>query len=202
MNHLAHLFLSFGDPKIMVGNFIADSVKGKQFLSFAPEIQQGIILHRRIDTFTDRHPVTAQSRSRIRSRYRKYSGVIVDVYYDHFLAANWKDYSAQSLQLFTKNAYRVLFAHYLIMPARMKRVLAGMAMGNWLAAYALIDNVRLTLSGMAQRTSFDSQMQHAAEELVMYYEELKNDFLCYFPDLTAYARQQIQEIKKELLIES
>lgn len=202
MNHLAHLFLSFGDPKIMVGNFIADSVKGKQYLSFAPEIQQGIILHRHIDTFTDQHPVTEQSRQRIRSRYRKYSGVIVDIYYDHFLAANWKDYSKQSLQLFTKNAYRILFAHYLVMPVRMKRILAGMAMGNWLASYAFIDNVGLALSGMATRTRFDSQMQHATEELVLYYEDLKNDFLCFFPDLTAYVRQQILEIKNELLIET
>lgn len=202
MNHLAHLFLSFGDPKIMVGNFIADSVKGKQYLSFAPEIQQGIILHRHIDTFTDQHPVTEQSRQRIRSRYRKYSGVIVDIYYDHFLAANWKGYSKQSLQLFTKNAYRILFAHYLVMPVRMKRILAGMAMGNWLASYAFIDNVGLALSGMATRTRFDSQMQHATEELVLYYEDLKNDFLCFFPDLTAYVRQQILEIKNELLIET
>ena len=202
MNYLAHLYLSFGDPKIMVGNFIADSVKGRQMLTFPPEILQGIILHRHIDTYTDQHPITAQSRQRIRHRYRKYSGVVVDIYYDHFLAANWKDYSDQSLQLFTKNAYRVLFSHYLLMPARMKRFLPAMAMGNWLASYASISNVGIALSGMAQRTRFDSQMQHATEELVMYYEDLKNDFVQFFPDLTAYVRQQIPEIKKELLIET
>ena len=202
MNYLAHLFLSFGDPKIMVGNFIADSVKGKQFLAFAPEIQHGIILHRHIDTFTDQHPVTAQSRQRIRSRYRKYSGVIVDIYYDHFLAANWKDYSEQSLQLYTKNAYRVLFAHYLVMPPRMKRVLAGMAMGNWLASYAFIDNVGMALSGLAQRTRFESQMQHDTVALVMYYQKYKNDHPSFLPDHVAYSQQPIPEIKKELLIKT
>jgi acyl carrier protein phosphodiesterase len=202
MNYLAHLFLSFDDPRIMVGNFIADSVKGKQFLAFSPEIQIGIILHRRIDTYTDQHPITAQSRSRIRHRYGKYAGVITDIYYDHFLAANWKLYSDQSLQLFTKSAYRMLFGYYLMMPARMKRILPAMAMGNWLASYASIDNVGLALGGMAHRARFDSQMQHATRELVMYYEDLKNDFLQFFPNLTAYAREQIPEIGKQLLIET
>jgi acyl carrier protein phosphodiesterase len=200
MNYLAHLFLSFGDPKIMVGNFIADSVKGRQLLTFQPEIQHGIILHRRIDTYTDQHPLTAQSRGRIRHRYRKYSGVIVDIYYDHFLAANWKDYSDQPLQLFTKNAYRVLFSHYLLMPARMKRILPAMAMGNWLASYASIDNLGLALSGIATRTRFDSQMQHATEELVMYYEDLKNDFRQFFPDIITYARHQVSAVEKELFL--
>ena len=191
MNYLAHLYLSFDQEEIMVGNFIADAIKGRQIEKYTGDILKGIRLHRQIDTYTDSHPIVAQSKARIRSKYRKYAGVVVDMYYDHFLAANWASYSDVSLQQFTKSAYRSLFKYYLQMPAKMKRILPAMAIGNWLASYADADNIGLALRGMSTRTRFDSGIEHGKTELLMHYPDLKNDFEIFFPELIRYSRSVI-----------
>lgn len=191
MNYLAHLYLSFGHEQIMVGNYIADAIKGKQIENYPTEIIEGIILHRKIDEYTDNHPVVALSKNRIRHKYRKYAGVVIDMYYDHFLASGWHEHSQVSLQHFTKTAYRTLFRYYLRMPARMKRILPAMAMSNWLASYAQVDNIGLALMGMSRRTTFDSGIENGKEELLLHYDSLKNDFDTFFPDLVQFSKKQI-----------
>ncbi len=195
MNYLAHLYLSFDDEKIMVGNFIADAVKGKTILGFDSEIQKGIRLHRKIDEFTDSHPQVAISKNRIREKYRKYAGVVIDMYYDHFLAAGWEKYADVPLLQFTKQCYRTLFMHYIIMPRRMKFVLPAMAAGNWLASYANPDNIGLALTGIASRTGFPSGIETGKEELLSYYNDFKSDFEIYFPELINVSKQFLIEAR-------
>ena len=196
MNYLAHLYLSFGDEQLLVGNYIADAVKGRQINQFPEGIKNGIILHRKIDEFTDNHPVVEQSKSRIRSRYRKYAGVVVDMYYDHFLAVGWLDYADIPLQQFTKNAYRTLFKHYMKMPGKMKRVLPAMAVGHWLASYADVDYIGLALKGISMRTRFDSGIENGRGELIEYYNELRNDFETFFPELINFSKSIISTQKQ------
>lgn len=193
MNYLAHLYLSFDDENLMVGNYIADAVKGKQIEVYSDSIRKGIILHRKIDEFTDSHPVVEQSKALIRPRYRKYAGVIIDVYYDHFLASGWQSYSEVSLQQFTKLAYRTLFKHYLQMPGKMKGILPAMAIGNWLASYAHVDNIGLALKGMSTRTRFNSGMENGKDELVEFYDELQNHFELFFPELIQFSKDFLSE---------
>ena len=191
MNYLAHLYLSFKHEKIMVGNYIADAVKGRQIEKFPEEVQAGIRLHRKIDTFTDTHPIVENSKARIRQRYRKYAGVVIDMYYDHFLAAGWNDWSEETLLDFTRQSYKTLLKNYVVLPARMKRILPIMAAGNWLASYAEVGNISLALKGMSRRTKFDSGMEHAGEELKFHYDDLKNDFSDFFPELIDFSRSKI-----------
>ncbi len=193
MNYLAHLYLSFGDEKIMVGNYIADAVKGKQIEAYPESIKRGIVLHRKIDEYTDFHPVVAKSKEIIRHRYRKYAGVVIDMYYDHFLASGWQSYSEVSLQQFTKSAYRTLFKSYPLMPGKMKRVLPAMAIGNWLASYAHVDNIGLALKGMSMRTRFDSGMENGKDELVEFYDEFKAHFELFFPELIRFSKDFISK---------
>jgi acyl carrier protein phosphodiesterase len=193
MNYLAHLYLSFQIEKIMVGNFIADAVKGKKVLNFDFEIQKGIYLHRRIDEFTDNHPQVSISKNRIREKYRKYSGVVTDMYFDHFLAANWNNYSDVPLFQFTKHCYRTLFGYYLIMPSRMKFILPAMAAGNWLASYSNPDNIGPALTGISSRTKFNSGIETGKEELIAYYDDFKNDFKLFFPELISVSKQFLLE---------
>lgn len=195
MNYLAHLYLSFGHEEIMVGNYIADSVKGRQVQNFPDRIKQGILLHRKIDEYTDTHPVVDQSKARIREIYRKYSGVVIDMYYDHFLAAGWRNYADTPLLQFTKSAYRTLFRYYFTLPARMKKILPAMAVGNWLASYADVDNVGLALQGMSRRTTFDSGIENGKEQLIEHYDALKSDFEDFFPQIIEFVKS---EIKTEL----
>src|SRR5688572_11354829 len=124
MNFLAHLYLSGNNRKLMVGNFIGDFVKGRQALEkFDPEIIRGIEFHRNIDAFTDTHQVVAQSKNRLRPKYRHYSGVIIDVFYDHFLAKNWNLYHEDSLPNFANHVYRVIESYDPILPQKVKYML-------------------------------------------------------------------------------
>src|SRR4051812_13442546 len=108
MNFLSHLYLSGNSEGLIIGNFIADSVKGSAFNNFPEEIQKGILLHRKIDAFTDSHSVVELSKQRLRDKYKKYSSVIVDIYYDHYLAVNWNDYSSENFNFYIQNIYTLI----------------------------------------------------------------------------------------------
>ena len=108
MNFLSHLYLSGNSEGLIIGNFIADSVKGSAFNNFPETIQKGIILHRQIDTFTDTHPIVELSKQRLRTKYKKYASVIVDIYYDHYLAVNWNNYSYENFNQYTQNIYALI----------------------------------------------------------------------------------------------
>src|SRR5215216_5596818 len=162
MNFLAHVYLSGENTKLMVGNFIADFVKGRNALEkFSPEIAKGIDLHRAIDEFTDTHPVVAQSKNRLRPKYRHYSGVIVDVFYDHFLARNWNTYHTEPLSDFAARTYRTIESFGPILPAGVKYMLPYMIKGNWLVNYGQTEGIHRALSGMARRTPYHSKMEEA-----------------------------------------
>ena len=160
MNFLAHLYLSGNHPKIMVGNFIGDFVKGKNILArFEPEIAKGIELHRAIDYYTDLHPTVRLSKNRLRPKYRHYSGVIVDIFYDHFLARNWEKYSVVKLSDFAEQAYQLMNENESILPAEVIQILPYMVRGNWLVNYAKLDGIEKALSGMSRRTAYESRIK-------------------------------------------
>lgn len=193
MNFLAHLYLSGDDAKLMVGNFIGDFVKGKSALdSFDKRIVQGIELHRSIDQFTDTHPIVSRSKDRLREKYRHYSGVIVDVFYDHFLAHNWKDYHAEPLMAYALNAYRTIESFDPILPAEVKTMLPYMKRGNWLVGYSFVEGIHRALSGMASRTTFVSKMDEASRDLITHYDTFEKEFREFFPQLNAHCVQKIE----------
>jgi len=189
MNFLAHLYLSGDNEELILGNFIADMVKGKQIEKFSPGIVKGIMLHRKIDSFTDKHEVVFKSKRRLRSKYRHYSPVIVDMYYDHFLARNWTDYSKTPIDNFMSNSYNVLMVNYLILPKRAKKILPFMISSNWLVNYANFDKLQKNFEGLARRTPFKSGMENAVKDLVANYNEFRDEFREFFPDLIDYVER-------------
>jgi acyl carrier protein phosphodiesterase len=189
MNFLAHLYLSGDNPKIRVGNFIGDFVKGKNLAErFDADIAKGIGLHREIDWFTDRHPVVKKSKDRLRPKYRHYSGVIVDVFYDHFLAKNWEKYSEYFLPDYAEECYSTIQQHETILPEEVKYMMPYMIKGNWLVNYSKLEGIQKALSGMARRTRFESKMEESVADLQENYEAFKNEFEIFFPDLVSDAR--------------
>ena len=190
MNFLAHAYLSGDNKKILLGNFIADFVKGKQALNhFEEEIIKGVELHRAIDEFTDRHPVVRESKNRLRPKYRHYAGVIVDVFYDHFLATHWKDFHHQSLADFASVTYQIIQSFSSILPEQVKYLLPYMIKGNWLVGYAKVSGIHGALSGMASRTPFNSKMEQASNDLNDHYENFKEEFERFFPDLKSFSEK-------------
>jgi acyl carrier protein phosphodiesterase len=193
VNYLAHVFLSGSDSDLMVGNFIADAVRGKQFLNFPERIQRGILLHRQIDAFTDSHPVVAQTKDRLRAQYNKYAPVIADMYYDHFLASNFSQYSDQSLSDFSAKIYTILNAHWEMLPERVKQFLPHMIAHNWLLSYARLSGINQALTGLSRRTTFASGMETAAVELKENYGLYAADFDLFMPELITFSQQWIAE---------
>jgi acyl carrier protein phosphodiesterase len=190
MNFLAHLFLSGENPKIKLGNFIGDFVKGKNTEDrFGKEIARGIALHREIDWYTDRHLVVKKSKERLRPKYHHYSGVITDVYFDHFLAKNFEKYSEKILPDFAEECYALIQSYDLILPEEVKFMLPYMIKGNWLVNYSKIDGIHRALSGMSRRTRFDSKMDEASEDLKNHYADFESEFFLFFPDLQNFVAE-------------
>lgn len=192
LNYLAHSYLSFTHDDRMIGNFIADHVKGNHISKFREGIIEGILLHRKIDAFTDTHPVFLKSKRRLQSKYGKYKGVVIDMYYDHFLASNWCLYSDENIHEFTRKNYMVLMKNYLILPPKTKRLLPFMMRSNWLASYASLNFLKKSFEGIAFRSTFKSGMEHAVMDLKSDYEGFLGDFRSFFPEIIEYT---INEIK-------
>lgn len=193
MNYLAHAFLSGSETNLLIGNFIADAVRGKQMLQYSAGIQQGILLHREIDYFTDVHPVVAQTKNRLRPQYGKYAAVIADMFYDHFLAANFESFARLPLRTFTAQTYSVLQEHWPVLPERVKHFLPHMIKHNWLLAYAGLPGINGALTGLSKRAAFNSGMETAALELETNYQLYADEFLVFMPELIAFAQQWIAE---------
>ncbi|MBP2833960.1 acyl carrier protein phosphodiesterase [Aquimarina sp. U1-2] len=194
MNFLAHIYLSGEDQQLQIGNFIADSVKGKKFLNYPERIAQGIILHRKIDAYTDSHNIVKQSIARLYPKYGRYSSVIVDILYDHFLAANWNQYSDTPLLKFSVNFYGLLNEHYELLPDRIQNFLPYMIRDNWLLSYASISGIGEVLSGMNRRTKNRSKMNLAVVELEQFYTDFDREFHSFFKELEHFTHTEIKKL--------
>lgn len=192
MNFLAHIYLSGDDEELILGNFIADSIKGKKYLSFPPGVQKGILLHRRIDHFTDTHPIVRKSSSKLHKNYSHYAGVIVDIFYDHFLASKWDEYSRIPLENFVADFYKLLQKNYDLLPAPIQNFLPYMVAENWLLSYANIPGISRILYQMNIRTKNIVQMDRAVNELQEHYKEFEQEFTGFFPLLENYTAERIK----------
>jgi acyl carrier protein phosphodiesterase len=192
MNFLSHLYLAGDSEGLIIGNFIADSVKGAAINKYTPSIQSGIVLHRKIDTFTDSHPIVEQSKQRLREKYKKYAGVIVDIYYDHYLAINWNNYSDVSLEGFTQNIYKIILNNHDILPEKSALFTKYMLQHNILFGYSKMEGIEKVLNGMAHRAKFESNMEHAIHDLKEHYSLFENEFKAFFPELREFVNDQVE----------
>ena len=191
MNFLAHIYLSGENDLIKIGNFMADGIRGKQFEHFPKDVQKGILLHRFIDTYTDSHDTFRQSTKRLHEKYHHYSGVIVDIMYDHFLAKNWEKYSDEKLDHFINRFYRSLHENYPILTEKTQNLMPTMIRENWLWSYQTIDGIQHILTQMDRRSKNQSKMQFASQELKEFYPEFEREFDLFFKDVQAQSKQKL-----------
>lgn len=178
----------------MIGNFIADAVKGQHFHHFSKRIQLGIKIHREIDSYTDAHPIVRISKRRLHPRYRHYDGVIIDILYDHYLAKNWANYSEVPLDIYVKSVYHLLQENFAILPERIQAYLPRMVEQNWLLKYASVTGISYILKGMNIRTKGISKMDLAVEDLILHYQEFEDDFTPFFEDLTQHLSEKFTQL--------
>lgn len=189
MNFLAHLYLSGNDEQLMIGNFIADSVKGSKYKDYPEGIKRGILLHRAIDFYSDNHPVFLKSVERLRPGYHKYAGVIVDIFYDHFLAKNWKEYSERPLEQYVREVHSLMLKNVLHMPARSLMFLRYAMRTNRLVSYGTLNGIGEVLNGMSRRTAFKSNMELSIKDLNEHYPLFELEFREFFREAEKFVAE-------------
>lgn len=194
MNYLAHIFLSGDDDRIKIGNFIADGIKGNKYKSYPKNIQLGILLHRKIDWFSDNDDIVKKSKRRLDKRYGHYKGVIIDIFYDHYLAKNWKNYSDVPLKEYTHEFYTILQDNIEILPERIQYLMKYMINDDWLSNYANLKGIERVLIGMNRRTKEVSKMNLAIHDLEAKYEEFEEDFELFFNKLSNFSDKTLKEL--------
>lgn len=193
MNFLAHLYLSSDDPESIIGNFIADHVKGKIINLYSPGIRKGIQFHRAIDQFTDTNAIVRYTLLSLRPHFHKYAGVVLDMYYDHYLAKHWTRFSSQSIEDFTAKAFGIIKSSIDILPERSRYILPFMMAQNWLINYKYFEGLHDALSGIAERTKFSSNLTNAVSHLQSNYGFYSNSFEEFFPQLIEYSKTLKEE---------
>ena len=194
MNFLAHIYLSGDNDLLKIGNFMADGIHGKHFDIYPTEIQKGIILHRAIDTFTDAHPIFRQSTKRLHANYHHYSGIIVDIFYDHFLAKNWSNYSDEKLEDYTERFYQSLRDNHDFLSEKTQKMLPHLIAQNWLLSYQTIEGIENILERMDIRMKRNSNMRFSVAELRTFSPEFEQEFITFFEELRAHSEQKIQTL--------
>lgn len=194
MNFLAHIYLSGPQNLIKIGNLVADGIHGKSYRNYPKDMQIGILLHREIDTFTDAHPLFRDCTKRLHANYGHYSGIIVDIYFDHFLAKNWNHYSDIPLNQYTEELYQMLQEHHSLLPKKFQRLLPFMIGQNWLLSYATLNGIQEVLNGMHRRTNKKAKLNEALTELKLYYNEFETDFTRFFEELKAFSATKLNEL--------
>jgi acyl carrier protein phosphodiesterase len=197
VNYLAHILLSGENDLILVGNFMGDGVKGSQLDYLHPEVEAGVRLHRAIDSYTDQHPITADGRSRLRPKCGKYAGVVLDMIYDHILAANWVHYHDEPLDSFVARKYEVLERNIHHMPDRIQYMLPYMIAGDWLGNYANISGLATALNGVSKRAKAGAFIAGSEYILQENTGTFKTEFDQLFSDLFEMSNTMLTKLGHE-----
>ena len=194
MNYLAHCFLSGENNEILFGNFVADGLKRSKTTDFSNLIMKGIDLHRFIDHFTDSHTLVKECVAILRSHQGKFSPVVVDMVFDHFLANHWHLYSLERLESYTQETYARLSGFLPLMPPNVVRMFDHMQRHNWLLSYKEESGMLQAFSGLSRRTRFPSSMHLAWDEIQLHYSPLEACFLAFFPELQKATTEYLWEL--------
>ena len=190
MNYLAHLYLSGESDEIKLGNFIGDFVKGNKYQHYPEMVSYGIQLHRSIDSFTDNHPDVKECIQLLKPGSGRFSGVVMDIFFDHFLAANWKDYSTVTLRQFAKQAHSVFISNFMMLPLRVKQFLPFLIQHRRLESYAKKENLFHVLEIMSNRTSLPANSEWAMTMLYQEYDQFERLFRSFFAELMEYVERE------------
>jgi acyl carrier protein phosphodiesterase len=194
MNYLAHAYLSFDQPEILVGNMISDFVKGKRKFDYDQQIQRGIMLHRIIDQFTDTHPAPRRAKLFFSPDYRLYSGAFVDVVYDHFLATDPARWTGSDLKVFSMSVYEKLSPFQSVFPEKFNRLFTHMRAEDWLFNYQYTQNIKSSFAGLVRRALYIKDYHTAFNIFEMHYDELKSCYLEFFPSVREFTMEKISDL--------
>jgi acyl carrier protein phosphodiesterase len=187
VNYLAHLYLSPPQEDAWLGSLLGDFVKGPLGERYRGPVAAAIVLHRQLDTYTDAHAAVRRSKARISAARRRYAGIMIDMFYDHFLARSWAEFHHEPLEAFTTRVYALLERRHAELPERLRFVAPRMAARDWLGSYARATNIQRALDGISTRLRRANRLAGAGEELLVDYAGFEADFRAFLPDAKAFA---------------
>ena len=190
MNYLAHIYLSGDSDEIKLGNFIGDYVKGNKFMDYPELVSLGIRMHRSIDSFTDQHADVREFNKLLKPGYGRYSGIVSDIFFDHFLASNWQEYSVYSLREFAWKAHKAFLANFGLLPWKVKQFLPFLIRHKRLESYADRETMFHVLEIMSRRTSLPSNSHWAVQVLEDEYDQFEALFRTFFAALVSYVESE------------
>lgn len=190
MNFLAHLYLSCDDDELLIGNYLADFLKNSELRLLPIGVQEGVKLHRKIDRYTDQHPIVRKGTRRLHAQHHKYAAVIIDIFYDYFLAKNWTKYSEISLDNFMQQAYQTLENKLDLMPSKLQLQTQDMIHHNWLRSYTTFEGLENTFWRLKRRVSKAEYLDNVISSLGRDESLLDEEFQAFFPDLIRYVRDE------------
>lgn len=197
MNYLAHAYLSFNVPPVLVGNLISDYIKGKKQFDYPADVRKGIVLHRAIDGFTDEHEATAEAKVFFRPSYRLYSGAFVDVVYDHFLARDAQQFAGNRLYTFSQEVYATLDQYVSIFPEPFSQLFPYMKEYNWLYNYGRRESIDQSFQGLVRRSMYLTDSSEAFRLFEKHYDELQECYDVFFPAVKAFALSTLESLNNE-----
>lgn len=189
LNYLGHLFLSPPGEDALLGSLLGDFVKGPLDHRYPHAVTRAIALHRKLDSFTDAHPTVHASKSRISAERRRYAGIMIDVFYDHFLARHWTEFHVEPLASFTARVYDILDRRYRELPEGLQNMVPHMTQADWLGSYAEVDSIYAALNRIGRRLKRENRLSDSADELLANYAQLESDFRRFLPDAVRFSRE-------------
>ena len=195
MNFLAHIYLSGDNDLLKIGNFMADSIRGNSYLEYPDDLRNGILLHRAIDSFTDAHHIYRKSKHRLHEKYGHYSGVIMDIVYDYYLAKNWSRYSNEKLEDYADNFYKLMDDNFDVLTEKIQKMLPTMKTQNWLVSYSTLEGLEMILFQMDYRTKHRVNMQEAIVEVQKFHSEFEEEFTLFFEELQNHCKEKLAELE-------
>jgi len=199
MNFLAHIYLSGDNSRIKLGNFMGDGIRGKDYKHYHTDIQIGVLLHRSIDSFTDFHPIFRQSKYRLVPKFNHLSGIMVDMFYDHFLAKEWHLYHHEELSVFCQRFYQELESHYQELNLKTRNLLPYLKTQNWLERYANLTDLQQILQQMDHRFSFKSNMNEGVDDLYEHYDDFQREFHLFFKGLMVHSESEKRRLEEQFI---
>ncbi len=190
MNYLVHLYLAGPDPELQIGGLMGDFVKGPIPACYPEKIALGLHLHRRIDSFAQNSPHTRQSRQRLHPKFGHGRGIIVDIFYDHFLASSWPEYSHESLENYADSVYKLLQKFHHTLPEGLQQVAQRMTEQNWLVAYQQSGVVGKALGRLAQRLTRPLPLAEAVNDLVRHESSFRQEFTEFMNEAEEFVKEE------------
>ena len=202
MNYLAHLLLSPADTDVMIGNLMGDFIKGQAIERLPNKIAAGVKLHRAIDKFTDNHPQVRALKPLLTPERKRFAGIISDIVFDHLIALNWRDITANywtvhqqtELSVFSRQCYSFFPDYYSVMPDAMNTMVKRMAAGDWLLGYQNFTSVDGAINGVSRRIRFDNHLAGASTEVTDHFCSYQTCFEKFFPELCQFVETYLNDL--------